>query len=102
MGELLTSVESTDKGLVGITQDGQNVPLSAPEPKVRQFQYSRPNNNTQEGYDEWVKSKAEIIVQDSRKEACVQLGEVNPKKVPFEDELVAISYNVYRERGEGK
>ena len=79
MGELLTEVKSTDKGLVGITKGEGEIPLSEPEPKTKHtragfFCDDKTEKTAIENFNRGFKMN---VIDKLDKDTYIQLGELD-------------------------
>lgn len=93
MGRLLKEVKSTNKGLIGITESGEEVALSEPIPQMETKRYKE--SCTKSLMKKFRKDVRGIIEKSCGEGAYVQLAEIN---YFLGDGLILQIYNVYTRR----
>lgn len=93
-GKILTKVLSTnDKGLIGTTEDGEEVALSEPNPQMETKRYEE--SYTESLMEKFRKDVRGIIEKSCGEGAYVQLAKIN---YFLGDGLILQIYNVYTRR----
>jgi hypothetical protein len=97
MGWLLKQVKSTDKGLVGITREDEEVPLSEPTLRIKHFYNLRSIDGGEEfsvDVDEVIKG---ILMLRTSDKTYIQIGEIKPL-YPNHANITIVGYNEFQRR----
>ena len=96
MGRILTETKITEKGLIGITFDGEEIPIEIQGSDVKRIKMNILNPSGDE-YSEWVNEQMQDIAKSYLNGTLIQLKEIDPFGEFGSEKIVVFLYTLYRQ-----